>query len=130
VEKEAKSFPDLIWSFSYLQQEIRDFDLPVALQYVPTLAAYDALRAVYLHDPTPANKEAMDASYMAISASWPAGPMYQGMYTLRHTLDIMQYKVDTHLLNLLTRAQRAKEVLSASEYALGDKVRSFKPVTF
>jgi hypothetical protein len=33
-------------------------------------------------------------------------------------------KVDTHLLNLLTRAGRAKEVLSVSKYALADKSRN------
>jgi glutamine amidotransferase-like uncharacterized protein len=126
VENEAKSFPDLLWAYSYLQQEIRNVDLPVASAYAPLLAEYDALRAAYLLDPTSANKQAMDDKYMAISSSWPAGPMYKGMYTLRHTLDIMQYKVDTHLLNLLTRAERAKEVLSISKYALADKLVSWK----
>jgi hypothetical protein len=38
----------------------------------------------------------------------------------------MQYKVDTHLLNLLTRAERAKEVLSVSKYALADKLGSWR----
>ena len=130
VEKEAKSFPDLLWSFSYMRQEIHDSDLPVASAYATLLSEYDALRAAYLLDPTSANKQAMDDKYLAISSSWPAGPMYQGMYTLRHTLDVMQYKVDTHLLNLLTRANRAKEVLSVSEHALGDIVRNWKPASF
>ena len=124
VANEAKSFPDLIWAFSYLREEIRDSDLPVASAYAKLLAEYDALRAAYLLDPTPATKQVMDDKYLAISSSWPAGPMYQGMYTLRHTLDIMQYKVDSHLLNLLTRAGRAKEVLSVSKYALADKSRN------
>jgi glutamine amidotransferase-like uncharacterized protein len=121
VEKEAKTFPDLLWAFSYVQQEMRDSDLPVATAYQATLAGYDALRAQYLAAPTPANKQTMDESYVAISSSWPAGPMYVGMYTLRHTLDVMEYKVDTHLLNLLTRAQQAEKLLSVSEYALATR---------
>lgn len=121
VEMEAKAFPDLLWAVAYVQQELRDFDLPIATAYQTTLAGYDALRAQYLANPTPGNKQAMDESYLAISSSWPAGPMYRGMYTLKHTLDVMQYKIDTHLLNLLTRAQVAKERLSVSGYALATK---------
>jgi hypothetical protein len=130
VANEAHSFPDLVWAFSYLRDEIRDFDLPLATAYVPILAEYDALRAAYLLDPTSANKAAMDTRYLVIASSWPAGPMYKGMYTIRHALDIMQFKVETHLFNLLTRAERAKEVVSASEYALGDIVRSWEVVSY
>ncbi len=130
VANEAKAFPELLWAFSYVDQEIRDSDLPMAKAYETTLAGYDTLRAAYLANPTAANKQAMDASYLAIASSWPAGPLYQGMYTLRHTLDILQYKIDTHLLNLLTRAERAKEVLSSSEYALSQEVPSWKPVSY
>jgi hypothetical protein len=125
---ETKKFPDLLYSFSYVKQEIKDFDLPVAQAYEPLLAQYDALRAAYLADPTDANKQAMDAEYLALSA-WP-GPMYAGMYTLQHALDIMQYKVDTHLLNLLSRADQAKAVLSVSEQGLSGLVRNWKPVCF
>jgi glutamine amidotransferase-like uncharacterized protein len=130
AEREAKAFPDLLWSFSYVDQELRASDLPVAQAYVPLLAEYDALRSAYLANPTAENKQAMDAKYLEISSSWPAGPMYQGMYTLEHTLDVMQYKIDTHLLNLLTRAQRAKEVLSVNEYALWTKLHNWQPVSF
>jgi hypothetical protein len=121
VEREAKSFPDLLWAVAYLQREMQEFDLPIATAYQTTLAGYDVLRAQYQADPTPANKQAMDESYLAISSSWPAGPMYKGMYTLKHTLDVMQYKIDTHLLNLLTRAQEAEERLSVLEFALATR---------
>jgi len=47
---------------------------------------------------------------------------YKGMTTLRHPLDVMQYKIDTSLLNLMTRAQQTTEVLSVTEYALATKM--------
>jgi hypothetical protein len=55
--------------------------------------------------------------------------MYQGMYTIRHTPDIMLYEVDTHLPDLLTRAQRAREVLTVSEYTVSAKLPSWQPAS-
>ena len=75
---------------------------------------------------TEETQAALDALHLEITASWETvGPLYRGMYGLEHTLTIMQYKVDNHLLNLMTIAHQAEEAISLANYVAAEQTGSW-----
>jgi len=62
------------------------------------------------------------AFYANISSGWPAGPMYKMYYTMYVPLRICQFKIDTHLLNMMTIGDRAREVCSYLTFAVASEV--------
>lgn len=125
-ENEAKRFEDLVWVFDYLQREVETVDLPFALEYAKLFEEYERARVEHEIKGTAETKEKLDSLHIKMSASWPAGPLYEGMYTMRHTLDIMQFKTDYHLLNILTVGEKAREVLSMTSFAAAQALGSSK----
>jgi len=124
-EDEATTFEDFVSIFQYINNETSAALYPYAKDYSKLFAEYERLRIQNETAYTPEVNATLADLYMNITSSWPAGPLYKGMYTFRHTLNIMQYKIDYHLLNLLTVADRTSEVISCVEFALAIKVGSW-----
>ena len=75
---------------------------------------------------TEETQAALDALHLEITASWETvGPLYKGMYGLEHTLTIMQYKADNHMLNLMTIAHQAEEAISLANYVAAEQAGSW-----
>ena len=92
--------------------------MPCTVEYARLLHNYEILRASCIAGETEENKRAMDEMYLKITSFHPPGPLYQAMNTLRRTLDVVQYKIEAHLLNLLTLADSAGEAIAMTDYAL------------
>lgn len=125
-ENDAKRFEDLVSVFDFLLREIKTVDLPCALDYAESFRKYERARVEHAITGTTEAKEKMDTLYVEMSASWPAGPLYKSMYTMRHTLDIMQFKTDYHLLNILTIGAKTREVLSMTNFAAAQALGSHR----
>ncbi len=95
-------------------------DMPCIVKYARLLHHYAMLQSGSISGRTEENKQAKQEMYLKITSFHSPGPLYKAMNTLRRTLDVMQYEIDTHLLNLLTLADNAREVLSLTDYALGE----------
>lgn len=115
-------FPDLLSAIRYIEKEIKEVDIPCAVKYAGLFHRYKSLQACYLANPTQENKKAVNEMYLEIASFSPPGPLYKGMFTLQRTLDMMQYKIDIHLLNLLSRADYARDVFSMNDYALENEL--------
>ncbi len=124
-EYEPSSFTDFPAVFKYIDEEVNEIVLPFVENYAVLFNDYKELQREYEIDPSPELKLELENMENMIAASWPAGPLYKGMYTLRHTLDIMQYKVNYHLLKLVSHADRVEEVLSLNNYILADSLGQF-----
>jgi len=119
---EPRTFSDLLSAIMHIEKEIREVDMPCIVKYASLFQHYEIMRASCIAGSPEENKRAMDEMYLKIASFHPLGPLYKAMSTLRHTLDVMQYKIDAHLLNLLTLADRAGEVLSLTDCALAKNV--------
>ena len=115
---DSQKFSDLLSAIMYVEEEIQEVDMPCTVKYARLFHHYEILRASCIAGKTEENRRAMDEMYLKISSFHPPGPLYKAMSTLRRTLDVMQYKIDVHLLNLLTLADNAEEVLSLTDCAL------------
>jgi len=124
-QHEPTSFEMLTHVFEHINNETSKVLYPYALNYSTQFREYESLRIQNQTAYTPQVNQTLCDLYLNMSASWPAGPLYRGMYTFRHTLDLMQYKVDYHLLNILTLADRTMEILSYVDFALARAVGSF-----
>lgn len=119
---EATSFDELVSIFEYVNNETNTWLLPTALNYSATLKAFEQLRQLNETAYTPEINATLWSLYLNISSSWPAGDLYRSMYTFQHTLQIMQYKIDYHLLNIITIADRTRELLSFVDHVLAGAV--------
>ena len=125
-EYDIHTFADLTKSFEYLETEVVDYQLPMAKDYLVILNQYEELRIENERNHTEETQAALDALHLEITASWETiGPLYKGMYGLEHTLTIMQYKVDNHLLNLMTIAHQAEEAISLANYVAAEQTGSW-----
>ncbi|MCK9564810.1 MAG: BPL-N domain-containing protein [Methanothrix sp.] len=115
---DPQKFSDLLPAIMHVEDEIRKVDMPCIVKYARLFHHYELLRTCCIACRTEENKRAMDEMYLKITSLHPPGPLYQAMNTLRHTLDVMQYKIEAHLLNLLTLADSVGEVISMTDYAL------------
>ncbi|NLT16851.1 MAG: hypothetical protein GXY11_04415 [Clostridiales bacterium] len=122
ADYEAGTFSELTRVFAYIADEMETTTVPFAKGYKAEFDAYEAARINWENDPTEDNKAAVDALYVKLSSSWPADQLYIGMYIMRHVLDIMQFKVDGYLLDIMTIADRAEEVVSLTNYAAADEI--------
>ena len=119
---DPRTFSDLLSAIVYVEEEIQEVDMPCIVQYARLFHQYELLRTGCIACRAEENKRAMDEAYLKITSFHPPGPLYNAMSTLRHTLDVMQYKIDEHLLNLLTLADSAAEVLSLTYCALAEEL--------
>jgi glutamine amidotransferase-like uncharacterized protein len=62
------------------------------------------------------------AFFYNITASFPAGPMYTLYYMWYHVLWIDQFKIDQHLLNMMTIGDRARDVLAYLDYQIASEI--------
>ncbi|MFZ2472872.1 MAG: hypothetical protein WAW52_13170 [Methanothrix sp.] len=115
---DPQRFSDLLSTIMYVADEIQKIDMPCTVKYARLLHNYEILRASCIAGKTEENKRAMDEMYLKITSFHPPGPMYKTMNTLRRTLDVVQYKIEAHLLNLLTLADSAGEAIAMTDYAL------------
>ncbi len=127
----AASLPvsDLLPIIIDLEKEIREIDLPCIERYVRLLHhCRGLLEACTVETCTdevkPEVRESLAKLQREILSWQPPGHMYRAMSTLRHTLDIMQYRIDIHLLNLLRLADQANDVLSLTDPALQEELSS------
>lgn len=123
---DPRKFPDLLLAFVHIKKEISEVDMPCIVKYARLFHHYEVLRAGCLAGRTEEKKRAMDEMYLKVSSFQPPGPLYKAMSTLRCTLDVMQYKIDAHLLNLLALADNAIEVLSLTDCALAKELDPIK----
>ncbi len=111
-------FSELLSAIEDMEKKIREVDMPCAVNYAELFHRYRGLNALLLANQTEDCREARDELYLIISSSDPPGPLYECMITLRQTLDLMQYSVGAHLINLLNRADHARGVFSLYDCAL------------
>jgi hypothetical protein len=121
----AASLPisELLTVMISLEEEIEKVDLPCIERYAELLHHYMSLQKICMddtrtNDTTLKVRCSLEKLHQEISSWQPPGHMYRAMETLRHTLDVMQYKIDIHLLNLLTLADQAKDMQSLTDYAM------------
>jgi hypothetical protein len=122
LPRDPRTFSDLLSAIVYVEEEIQEVDIPCVVQYARLFRHYELLRTGGLAGRKEENKRRMSETYLKITSFHPPGPLYKSMSTLRHTLDVMQYKIDEHLLNLLALADNAMEVLSLTDYALAEEL--------
>jgi glutamine amidotransferase-like uncharacterized protein len=115
-------FSDLLVAIMNVEEEIQEFDIPRIVKYAGIFHHYELLRTGCIARMTEENRQELEETYLNITASQPPGPLYRAMSTLRHTLDVMQYRIDEHLLNLLSLADHAMEVLSLTDCALAKEL--------
>jgi glutamine amidotransferase-like uncharacterized protein len=125
VSDEATSFDELVSIFEYINNETTYALLPVALNYSATLKELDRLIEVNRTAYTPETNATLLSYYNNVSSSWPAGDYYKGLYTFQHTSKVFQYKIDYHLLNLITIGDRTREILSFVNHVLAGSVGSW-----
>lgn len=116
-------FSELLPVIFCLEEEIEKVDLPCIERYARLLAQCRGLHEICTDDTgtddaTPGVRDALEKLHQEISSWQPPGHMYRAMGTLRHTLNVMQYKIDIHLLNLLTLADQAKDMQSLTDYGV------------
>ncbi|MFB3765188.1 MAG: BPL-N domain-containing protein [Methanotrichaceae archaeon] len=126
LNRPVVKFHDLLDVVRFIEKKIREADMPCAAEYAKIFHQYKNLKACYLANPTRENKKAVDELYLDISSFNPPGPLYKGMFTLRGTLDIMQYKIGTYLINLLNIADYARDAVSMDYYVLKNELRLVK----
>jgi len=119
---EATKFEDFTKIFEYVNNETAAALLPLAQNFSVVYKQYDELWRQNQTAYTPEVNQTLSDLYANITCSWPASIYYQVIYSFYHTLDIVQYKIDYHLLNMVTLADRVSEVISYVEYALSSTV--------
>lgn len=126
VADEATTFGQLTQLFVRVNNETSNVLLPFAKSYLPLYNEFNTLYEENLTSFTPSINATLASLYMNITESYPAaGPLYRGMDTFEHTLDIVQYKIDENLLNIQTLGDRTMEIVSQSDYALASAVGPF-----
>ncbi len=119
---EAVKFEDFSHIFDYVNNETEAALYPLAQNFSVVYKQYDQLSRQNESAFTPEVNQTLSDLYANITCSWPASIYYQVIYSFYHTLDIVQYKIAYHLLNMLTLADRVSEVISYVEYALSSAV--------
>lgn len=119
---EAVKFEDFSDIFDYVNNETKASLYPLAQNFSVVYKQYDQLSRQNESACTPELNQTLSDLYANITCSWPASIYYQAIYSFYHTLDIVQYKIAYHLLNMLTLADRVSEVISYVEYALSSAV--------
>jgi glutamine amidotransferase-like uncharacterized protein len=119
---EATKFEDFPHIFEYVNNETEAALYPLAQNFSVVYKQYDELNRQNQTAFTPELNQTVSDMYANITSYWPAGIYYQVIYSFYHTLDIVQYKIAYHLLNMLTLADRVLEVVSYVEYALSSAV--------
>jgi len=119
---EPTTFEQFTHIFQHVKNDTVQICLPFAENYTKRFQEYESLRIQNETAYTPEVNATLSELYLNISSSWPAGDLYKGMYTFRHPLDLLQYKIDYHLLNIITLADRTMEIVSYDEFALATAV--------
>ncbi len=70
------------------------------------------------------------AFYNNITSPWPAGSLYKMHNMFYHTLDVCQFKIDTHLINIMLIGERVREVCSYLNYAVAGVAPSISNVVY
>ncbi|MFX0096894.1 MAG: BPL-N domain-containing protein [Candidatus Hodarchaeota archaeon] len=140
---DATNFTGLVGLITFVENETRNLTYDMAFNY--TRDYYNVYNEIFLLNQTvpssiPTNAtlarwgfnltlyagsnvtDLLVAFYSNITASWPAGPMYRLYYLAYHTLDICQFKIDTHLLNMMTIGDRVREVCSFLNFVVASEV--------
>jgi len=143
---DADNFTGLITLFEFVENETAEGLYPFVLDYATNYyKPYNELLRLNKTEPTrildnqtlinmgldPENyadqqvNESLVQLYNEIKAVWPTGPLYKSYYKFYHTLDVCQFKIDYHMLNLITLGDRAREVASYVEYTIASAVGSW-----
>ncbi|MGA2309179.1 MAG: BPL-N domain-containing protein [Candidatus Bathyarchaeia archaeon] len=119
---EATKFESLPHIFDYVDNETNASLYPLAQNYSVVYREYNILNRENQTAYTLETNQTLSDLYQNITSPWPVGIYYVIIYSLFHTEDIVQYKIEYPLLNMLTLADRVNEVISYVEYALGSAV--------
>ncbi|MFW9837578.1 MAG: BPL-N domain-containing protein [Candidatus Thorarchaeota archaeon] len=122
---EATSFDELVSVFEFINNETVNGLVPIAEDYLATLQELDRLVELNRTAYTSETNSTLLGFYANVSASYPAGDYYKALYAFQHTSKLFQYKVDYHLLNLITIGDRTREILSFVNHVLAGSVGSW-----
>ncbi len=119
VANEATNFTGLVSIFEYINNETITVLLPLAQNYSVRLQEYNEVKYLNQTAYTPEVNATMFQLFNNISAT---AIKTRTMNSFSHTLKIMQYKIDYHLLNIITIGDRTREILSFVDHALAGLV--------
>lgn len=122
---EATKFEELVNAFKYANNETKAVLYPCAQEYAKVFQEYDRLRSQNQTAFTPEVNATLTELEQNLTSYSPTGMLWKVFYTFSHTLDVIQYKIAYHILNLITLADRTMEVVSYTEFALAAAVGSW-----
>jgi hypothetical protein len=118
---DPRKFSDLLSTTIFIDKYLTELVIPCIGKYAKIFHHHEKFRSRYVSCHSDENKRAMDELYLKITSLSSPGPLYRAMSSLRSTLDVMQYLILVHLLNLLKLADYAGDMLSLTYYALSMK---------
>lgn len=123
-EYDVHQFSDIIKVLDYIQREVEEKQVPMVEAYTEIFNTYEDSRIAYEISGSDEDKAITDELYMTVGSSWPAGDFYKTMYGLMHTCAVFEYRIENHLMNLISIADLAEEAIEVANFLAADDVGS------